>query len=116
MTAILPFARRAALASLLAGVPLAAWAQAGSDSAGTAPVPASGDSLPGTVVERNVFVPVDGSGHTGGEYIVVERRVVKKDGAAASGEVPTHFILVPQDGDDDDADSNEGGGDDGSTQ
>jgi len=116
MTATLRFARLAALASLLAGVPLAAWSQLGSEGAEAATAPPSGDSLPGTVVERNVFVPVDGSGHTGGEYIVVERRVVKKDGAAASGEVPTHFILVPQDGDDDDADSNEGGGDDGSTQ
>jgi hypothetical protein len=115
MTAIPRLARVAALAPLICGVPLAAWPQASGEAPGAQQTPApdaqqalsSAASLPGTVVERNVFVPVDSSGHTGGEYIVVERRVVKKDGADAGGEVPTKFILVPQESDDEDATPNE---------
>ena len=105
---------RLALGSLLSLAALAAWPQQPLDGAVEAQPLPPGMALPGTVVERNVFVPVDSTGHTGGEYIVIERRVMKKDdaGKKAPGEVPTHFILVPQDGDDDeDADSNEGGAD-----
>lgn len=107
---------RRALAPLLCLAAFAAWSQEPGASAEAQPLEPgaalSGTTLPGTVVERNVFVPVDSTGHTGGEYIVIERRVMKQDDAAkeAASEVPTHFILVPKDGDDDDADADDDAG------
>jgi hypothetical protein len=112
MTAIPRFVRMVALAPFLAGAPLAGWAQGSADGADALQPLAAAATLPGTVVERNVFVPVDSSGHTGGEYIVVERRVVTKGAADAAAEVPTHFILVPQDGDDEEAASDDPNDDD----
>ena len=107
---------RLALAPLLCLAAFAVPAQEpGASGEPQAPAPGAplpGGALPGTVVERNVFVPVDSTGHTGGEYIVIERRVMKKGdaGKESTAEVPTHFILVPQDDEDDDPDSDDGGG------
>ena len=105
------FPRLASFALLcLLGFAASAQERFGAQPRAEAPgAPISGAALPGTVVERNVFVPVDSTGHTGGEYIVIERRVMKKGDAAKEppGEVPTHFILVPQD-DDEDSDSGDG--------
>ena len=111
------FLRRApacafASAVLLAAVP--ALARSGPDDAAAPPAPAAKTPepdaatpppaavpLPGVVLERNVFVPVDASGKpASNEFIVVERRVLTKDDARAGGEspdVPTRFILVPED-------------------
>jgi hypothetical protein len=101
MNDFLRLGRPVALFPVLSCAALAAWSQAPAEDSASGK-PTAKVTLPGTVVERNVFVPVDSSGHTGGEYIVVERRVVAKPGAAqeAATEVPTHFILVPQDSDD----------------
>jgi hypothetical protein len=74
----------------------------------------AGDAIPGVVLERNVFVPVDENGHSASnQFIVVEKRVMLPKGATgsegaaaralASREVPTRLILVPQDGGDDDS-------------
>ena len=108
--------------SLLLAAPLA-LAQQGSEDAHSAPgvndahpsAPVA-SALPGVVLERNVFVPVDAAGKpASAEFIVVERRTLAKgdgDGAsgdaAASSDVPTRFILVPQQAGDD------SGGDDAS--
>jgi hypothetical protein len=92
-----------ACATLLAAAP--ALAQAGSDDADAAKgqdndAPATGSpALPGVVLERNVFLPVDSSGRpASNEFIVVERREMTKDkdADAAAPAVPTRFILVPQ--------------------
>jgi hypothetical protein len=72
----------------------------------------SRSSLPGVVLERNIFVPVDHSGHpTSNQYIVVERRMLaprdgdadsqSPAGSAGAPDAPTNFILVPQESDDD---------------
>lgn len=115
-----------ALASSILVAASPALAQQGSDDAGAAPdanathpsAPAA-SALPGVVLERNVFVPVDASGKPASDqFIVVERRSLAKgdrDGgsssgdAAASADVPTRFILVPQQaGDDSGGDSSSG--------
>jgi len=116
MTAFVRPARIGVLAALLAGTAFAAWSQAPADGADTSRSSVAAAALPGTVVERNVFVPVDSTGHTGGEYIVVERRVVTKGGDkdSATSEVPTHFILVPQESDDEETEPGESNGDDDS--
>ncbi|HZZ92139.1 MAG TPA: hypothetical protein VFE23_06215 [Usitatibacter sp.] len=124
MSTILRFAPACALTSILILATGSAWAQAdaGNGDAAQSPGDAQGDDsgnaagaaskLPGVPVERNIFVPVDGSGHpTSNEYIVVERRVLTpRDGSgepddassAPDGQdVPTRFILVPQEGGDD---------------
>src|SRR3954468_9670242 len=90
MTAFIRLARAGALAPLLSCAALAAWSQAPEEGSPDPAPPAAGAALPGTVVERNVFLPVDSTGHTGGEYIVVERRVVTKGDSkgATAAEVP----------------------------
>jgi len=111
MTRSLRPARSSALLLLLSCAALAAWSQAPAEDHEPSSQPPVGHvTLPGTVVERNVFVPVDSTGHTGGEYIVIERRVMKKSEAeTGSAEVPTHFILVPQDGDDEETQGDSSG-------
>ena len=115
-----------ALASALVLAAPLALAQQGSDDANTAPgandahpsAPAA-SALPGTVLERNVFVPVDATGKpTSDQFVVVERRTLAKggngsgdssDGGSASSGVPTRFILVPeQSGDDSSEDGSSG--------
>lgn len=122
-----------ALASCLVLAAPLALAQQGADDASAAPdanaahpsAPAA-SALPGVVLERNVFVPVDAAGKpTSEQFIVVERRTLAKDGdggnssgdAAASSDVPTRFILVPQQAGDDSSgggSSGDGSGGDGS--
>ena len=87
----------------------------GSSDAGASTGHGTSATLPGVILERNVFVPVDGTGHpASNEYIVVERRkLVPNDEEAqsstpsqgASADVPTRFILVPQEEDDDSDDA-----------
>jgi hypothetical protein len=119
MSRFLRHAPQWAAASILILAAGAASAQS-DDSTGETPGGNSGDTatpsgpsaLPGVILQRDVYVPVDGTGHpTSNQYIVVERRVIpRKEGGAgdASGEsggdagkeVPTRFILVPQESDD----------------
>ena len=113
------FLRRApacAFASAILFVAVPALAQSGSegaaapDASGAAPsapgakaAAPGGATLPGVVLERNVFVPVDASGKpASNQFIVVERRVLTKEGdegktGGETTDVPTHFILVPED-------------------
>ena len=99
---------------LVVAAPLALAQQGSADAAPDAndahPSAPGAPALPGVVLERNVFVPVDAAGKpTSDQFIVVERRTLAKDGdagnasgdAAASSDVPTRFILVPQQGGDD---------------
>ena len=113
MKRFIPGMPACALASviLLAAAPALAQQGAGDaddapDANAAQPSSPSGSALPGVVLERNVFVPVDSSGKpTSNQFIVVERRALTKEGgdagtssddAAAATDVPTRFILVPQ--------------------
>jgi hypothetical protein len=130
-----PNLRHARACAILAAVALAgaAWAQDGDPpgaGSGQQAQPASNGDLPGFAVQRDVYVPVDGTGHvSSNQYIVVERRVIipgqapgeGADSGSGSGaepdasatpklEVPTRFILVPQEDDSSGNGSGEGGG------
>ena len=113
---MIPFLRPAGIAAVafFSWVATAAWPQAAGEPDDQAAPPAqeSPATLPGTVVERNVLVPVDNAGHpASNEFIVIERRVLTKEGASGSppAQAPTRFILVPQDeeGDATQGDSNQ---------
>lgn len=124
MNRFMPPMRACALASviLLGAAPALAQqesadAEAAPDADKAQPSAPAGSQLPGVVLERNVFVPVDAAGKpASNQFIVVERRTLAKgdsdadtsSDSAATSDVPTRFILVPQEAGDDSADEGSG--------